>query len=170
MWDLKFDAIRILSNGEYRVAQSQALEHAGEKKNWLTRLPDHAPELYKKLVRKGFDQVTLPVKYTKIGKNKRKIIVTAESLSLSCVSILWLFLNKEYNKPQTERLVEALVFDSLRDRFDEVYSLQRQSETRKYFDKRILDKADPWEKLFDKQMCVRVAQWFKSSDFYWDFF
>ncbi len=167
--DLEFDAIKTLSTKEYRMSQLQVLTSAGEHKNWLTRLQFSAPDMYKTLISKGFDPVTVPVQYTVIGKNNRTASVRAESLSLSNVRILWRFLDKQYNKPQAESLVDALSEDSLRDRFEQVYGESRRTAEERRQHDRISMSPCPYNPLYEKAICSKGFIWF-GSNFYWRYF
>jgi T5orf172 domain len=100
--DLEFDAIRIVETGEYRMSQSQVLSAVGLPRNWLTRLPKHAPDKAGLLTRRGFTWVKLSVRC-----QYKKSICRAETYSLNDALILWRCEDKNGN-PLAEELFDVI--------------------------------------------------------------
>ncbi len=166
--DFEFDAIRLITTGEYRMAQEQITEPIEIEKGWFNRLCKRGGVSLKALQRLDLDWLceskVLPVKYKKNGKT-----VYALSRSLEDADGCW-----EYHATNGNRIARligrALRQDSLRDRFDQIYGRARVSqEERRQRDNRVLKQPFKWEKLYEKEMCDKIQKWygFDSSKFYW---
>lgn len=68
-----------------------------------------------------------------------------------------------------EDWIDALVGVSLHQVFCDAFDIEFGKEDRQeYLKSRILDQPDPWKRLFEKEFCDRIMEWF-GSQFYWDF-
>jgi hypothetical protein len=153
--DLEFDAIRIVETGEYRLSQAQALKAIGLPSRYLSEFESKTPNKAQKLTAKGFTWVRVSVKFND-GKQHRY----SETLSLSDVCKFWNFENKNNNE-SAEVLVDALISDSLRDRFDQVYDTRRTVEQRRAGDNCIMDAPRKFHPLFGDENMDKIAAFLK---------
>ena len=159
--DMEFDALRIIESGEYRMSQSQVLRAVGLPTSQLAKFRYDRPNKAQKLTEKGFTWVPVLVKYQANGQVRQ-----AKTLSLSDVLIFWRFEDRNGNQ-KAEKLIDALGADSLRDRMDQVFGLDRMPvEVRREADSRILDIPNPWVRLYEPEFCQTVFSWF-GAQFYW---
>lgn len=81
--------------------------------------------------------------------------------------------NKDYIAAEAVKassLIDALLEDSLRDRFDQAYGKARATqEERRQQDNRVLEHPRNWSAAYRKEMCVKIQKWFgfDCSKFYW---
>jgi hypothetical protein len=166
--NIEFDAIRILATNEYRMAQEQALDPIEVEKGWFNRLGKKGGVGLKTLRSMDLDwlceSVPVYVKY----KSKEGRIVQAASRSLSDVDGCWEYHADNGNRI-AKRFCRALRQDSLRDRFDQAYGTRQTVEQRRENDNRILDKACPWDLMYQEELREKGFSWY-GSQFYWTYF
>ncbi|MBW4689226.1 MAG: P63C domain-containing protein [Komarekiella atlantica HA4396-MV6] len=166
----RFDAIRIIETKEYRMSQSQILDPISIKRNWLTRLQSSLPRVYQMLVEQGLDPFTVSAAYT--VNNTR---ISAVTRSLKDVRIIWRYFDKQ-GSPQASLLVDALAEDSLKSRFEQVWSEERTLLERRADDCRILSSPSPWTRVFETEFednLARITKLHKKNIrnglYYWEF-
>ncbi len=102
----RFDAIRIVENGEIRLSQTQVLSASRLPKNFLARINSHTPGKARKLKDRGFSGEIIEVRFF----NGRSYSF-AKTLSLEDAKILWYFLDREYHDPKLEAVLSGKVYN-----------------------------------------------------------
>jgi hypothetical protein len=66
-------------------------------------------------------------------------------------------------------MTDALVGLSLTQIFSDAFEIEITKEQRQqYIENRILDTPDPWEKMYEKEACLKAFTWY-GAEFYWVF-
>jgi hypothetical protein len=129
--NIKFDAIRIVETGEYRMSQKQILNAIDADRTWFSTLGKKNGLSLKVLQDMGLGTLGKPIK---VEYNSNKNITRSESRSLDDADICWEYFS-EIGNQQAKLILRALRRDSLRDRFDQAYDKPRISKE----DRQLLD-------------------------------
>ncbi len=115
-----------LPDNSYLISLIDALTAIGLRKEWLTRLPKHAPKQWKALQDMGYTGCRQDIKIDEPGKGSKR----AKALTLLDVYLLWLYHTTQGN-PLAIALVGALAVETLERRIDAAFGVQRNEEERK---------------------------------------
>jgi hypothetical protein len=146
-----------LEDGRYAIAQQQVA-------SLFSVIPTSAPKWLKSLLGEGSQLFRVKTDRPKQqGKQNRP----ESALLIDDFRILIRKLDKKGNAI-AERLSDILMGVALEQFFADAFDDNLTKQDRQAIANCILDHADPWKRLYEKQMCDRAFSWFGCS-FYWQF-
>jgi hypothetical protein len=106
----------------YRLSKKEILEIIGQHKNWLSRLPNHAPEALKALQSKGFTGYLVKVK-VKLERGSTR----ADTLSIPDAMRIWGYFARHGNTIAVD-ILEACGVEAIERRADKAFGVKRTEE------------------------------------------
>lgn len=147
----------MLEDGRFAVSQQQAAR-------LFSVIPTSATKWLNSLLEEGFQLFQVKTnRERQPGKQNR----SENAISLKDFCRLTYKLVQR-NNPVAVKLGEALFGLSLEQLFADAFDIELSRRDRQDILNRILDAPNPWERLYDPELCKQAFAWFGAS-FYWNY-